>query len=56
MPGILNTLRRLEREFIVRDLMVAEEALVCAKDVSQAIGLLGEHPDLDMIPVCSKKV
>jgi hypothetical protein len=55
MPEILETLRRLEREFVVRDLMVAESALVCAKDASQAIRLLDEHPQLDMIPVRTKK-
>ncbi len=54
MPTISDTLTRLTREFVVRDIMVPEADLICSTDVTGAMELLTRFPDFDMIPLRSK--
>jgi hypothetical protein len=53
MSSISDTLTRLAREFVVRDIMVPEEDLVCSTDVTGAVELHVQFPDFDMIPLRS---
>jgi len=46
-----EALERLAREFVVRDIMVPEADLKWTHDRRQAIQLLDEYPDFDMIPI-----
>jgi hypothetical protein len=51
MAAVANTLTRLAREFVVRDIMVPAADLVCSVDVPGALELLERYPDFDMIPI-----
>ena len=53
MSTISDTLMRLTRGFVVRDIMVLEADLICSTDVTGAMELLRRFPDFDMIPLRS---
>lgn len=46
-----DTLTRLAREFVVRDIMVPAADLLCAEDSADATDLLAANPDFDVIPI-----
>ena len=51
MPSHDDTLTRLAREFVVRDIMIPAKDLVCATCIPQAVELLNRYLDFDMIPL-----
>lgn len=51
MTDLRETLRRLARSFVARDLMVRREDLVCSEDERYAEQKLGANPDFDVIPI-----
>jgi len=51
MTDLRETLRRLARRFVARDLMVPKEELVCAQDEHDAGQKLEAHPKFDVIPI-----
>jgi hypothetical protein len=54
MPCHGNTLTRLAREFVVRDIMILVGDLVCASGTPEAVELLDRYPDFDMIPLVAQ--
>lgn len=51
----IDTLTRLAREFVVRDIMIPEADLVCSADLPGAMEILARFPDFDMIPIQSTR-
>jgi len=51
MTDLRETLRRLARRFVARDLMVPKEELICAQDEHDAGLKLEAHPKFDVIPI-----
>lgn len=51
MSDLRETLRRLARRFVARDLMVPREELVCAEDLREAEKKLEAYPKFDIIPI-----
>jgi hypothetical protein len=54
MPSHDETLTRLAREFVVRDIMIPASDLVCAAGTPAAVELLERYPDFDMIPLVAQ--
>jgi hypothetical protein len=51
MTDLRETLRRLARRFVARDLMTPRDELVCAEDQREAEQKLEAHPKFDVIPI-----
>ncbi len=51
MTDLRETLRRLARRFVARDVMVPREELTCAEDHHDAEQKLETHPKFDVIPI-----
>lgn len=51
MTDLRETLRRLARRFVARDVMVPREELTCAEDQHDAEQKLETHPKFDVIPI-----
>jgi hypothetical protein len=51
MPSVEETLERLAVTFVVCDIMVHDNSLVCAEDEAEAAGLSKTNPDFSVIPI-----
>jgi hypothetical protein len=54
MPTIEETLERLAVTFVVRDIMIPSESLVCAANPPEAAKASDGHPDFNVIPIRQK--
>jgi len=51
LSDIEHTLERLARTFVVSDIMVPTDQLLCANDLDSARHELKQHPEFDIIPI-----